>query len=133
MSKAILDEQNKRKETLMNDERREYIRDQLYQETGDPESQAWRDELTPEEMEYVERLDGRYATGIAAMCAAILVREKVRERYRPEEIAELKTVYGHCRLRLRSGEVFLARWAPAGGLRLEKIVGEGDGNARCSA
>ena len=60
MSKAILDEQNKRKETLMNDERREYIRDQLYQETGDPESQAWRDELTPEEMEYVERLDGRY-------------------------------------------------------------------------
>ena len=76
MSKAILDEQNKRKETLMNDERREYIRDQLYQETGDPESQAWRDELTPEEMEYVERLDGRYATGVAAMCAAILVRER---------------------------------------------------------
>ena len=30
MSKVILDEQNKRKETLMNDERREYIRDQLY-------------------------------------------------------------------------------------------------------
>ena len=70
----------------MNDERREYIRNQLYQETGDPESQAWRDELTPEEMEYVERLDGRYATGIAAMCAAILVREKVRERYRPAEV-----------------------------------------------
>ena len=36
-------------------------------------------------------------------------------------IPELKTVYDHCRLRLRSGEVFLARWAPAGGLRLEKI------------
>ena len=92
MSKAILDEQNKRKETLMNDERREYIRDRLYQETGEPESQAWRDELTPEEMEYVERLDGRYATGIAAMCAAILVREKVRERYRPEEIAKLEAM-----------------------------------------
>ena len=71
--------------------------------------------------------------GIAAMCSAILVRERVQQRYRPEEIAELKTVYDHCRLRLRSGEVFLARWAPAGGLRLEKIVGEGDRNARCSA
>ena len=35
----------------MDDERREYIRDRFYQETNEPESQAWRDELTPEELE----------------------------------------------------------------------------------
>ncbi len=123
MSKAILDEQNKRKETLMNDERREYIRDQLYQETGDPESQAWRDELTPEEMEYVERLDGQYATGVEAMCAAILVREKVRERYRPEEIAKLETIRDHCRVTLRDGAMYLARLGQDHSLRLDEIDG----------
>ena len=107
----------------MDDERREYIRDRLYQETGEPESQAWRDELTPEEMEYVERLDGRYATGVAAMCAAILVREKVRERYRPEEIAKLETIRDHCRVTLRDGAMYLARLGQDHSLRLDEIDG----------
>ena len=76
----------------MDDERREYIREQLYQETGEQESQAWRDELTPEELEYAARVDEQYETGVTAICSAVLVREKVRARYRPQEIAELETI-----------------------------------------
>ena len=66
------------------------------------------------------------------MCSVILVRERVRQRYQPEEIVELKNIYDHCRLRLRSGEEYLARWNPDSGLRLEKIVSEEDGYGRCS-
>ena len=119
--------------THMGKTRKREIDRYMAHETNAPESQEWREDLTEEESAYVQARDKHYERGIAAMCSAILVRERVQQRYRPEEIAELKTVYDHCRLRLRSGEVFLARWAPAGGLRLEKIVGEGDRNARCSA
>lgn len=119
--------------TNMDKTRKREIDRYLAHETNALESQEWREELTEEESAYVQARDKHYERGVAALCSAILVRERVRQRYRPEEIAELKTVYDHCRLRLRSGEVFLARWVPAGGLRLEKIVGEGDRNAHCSA
>lgn len=105
----------------------------LDNETNEPDTQAWREELTAEESAYVQARDKHYERGIAALCSAILVRERVRQRYRPEEIAELETRGDHCRLRLRSGEMFLARWAPGGSLRLEKIVREEAGNARCPA
>ena len=62
----------------MDDERREYIRDRLYQETNEPESQGWRDELTPEELEYAAQLDEQYETIVTATYSAILVREQVR-------------------------------------------------------
>lgn len=107
----------------MDDERREYIREQLYQETGEPESQAWRDELTPEELEYAARVDERYETGVTAICSAILVREKVRARYRPQEIEELETIRDHCRLRLRDGTMYLVRLGRDGALRLDEIDG----------
>ena len=117
----------------MDKTRKREINRYLAHETNAPESQEWREELTEEESAYVQARDKHYERGVAALCSAILVRERVRQRYRRGGFAGLKPVYAHCRLRLRSGEVFLARWAPAGGLRLEKIVGEGDGNARCSA
>lgn len=107
----------------MDNERREYIRDLFYQETNDPESQEWRDDLTPEELEYVNQLDDRYASGVLAICSAILVREKVRERYRPEEIAELETIRDHCRVRLRDGTMYLARLGRDRSLRLDEIDG----------
>ena len=107
----------------MDNERIEYIRSQFYQETNDPESQEWRDELTPEELEYVERLDDRYEAGIAAMCSAILVIEKVQERYPPEEIAELETIRDHCRVKLRDGTMYLARLGRDNSLRLDEIDG----------
>ena len=105
----------------------------LDHETSDPETQEWREELTAEESAYVQAQDEHYERGIAALCSAILVRERVRQRYRPEEIAELETRGDHCRLRLRSGEAYLARWSADGGLLLEKTVSEEAGNARCSA
>lgn len=107
----------------MDDERREYIRDRFYQETNEPESQAWRDELTPEELEYVSQLDVRHESSVLAMCSSILVREKVREQYRPEEIAELETIRDHCRVTLRDGAMYLARLGQDHSLRLDEIDG----------
>lgn len=107
----------------MDDERREYIRDRLYQETNEPESQAWRDELTPEELEYAARLDEQNETIVTATYSAILVREQVRARYRPQEIAELETLRDYCRLRLRDGTMYLARLGRDGALRLDEIDG----------
>lgn len=107
----------------MDDERREYIRDRFYQETNEPESQEWRDDLTPEELEYVGQLDDQYDPGYLAICSAILVREKVRARFRPEEIAELETIRDHCRVRLRDGTMYLARLGRDRSLRLDEIDG----------
>ena len=107
----------------MDDERREYIRDRFYQETNESESQAWRDELTPEELEYVSQLDVRHESSVLAMCSAILVREEVRARFRPEEIAELETIRDHCRVRLWDGSLYLARLGRDYTVRLDEIDG----------
>ena len=107
----------------MDNERREYIRDRFYQETNEPESQEWRDDLTPEELEYVGQLDDRYESGVLAICSAILVREKLRARFRPEEIAEVETIREHCRVRLRDGTMYLARLDRDCSLRLDEIDG----------
>lgn len=107
----------------MDNERREYIRELFYQETNEPESQEWRDDLTPEELEYVGQLDDQYASGYLAKCSAILVREKVRARFRPEEIAEVETIREHCRVRLRDGTMYLARLDRDCSLRLDEIDG----------
>lgn len=107
----------------MDDIRREHLFENWNQETNDPESQEWRDDLTPEELEYVNQLDDRYSSGVLAICSAILVREKVRERYRPEEIAELETIRDHCRVRLRDGTMYLARLGRDRSLRLDEIDG----------
>lgn len=107
----------------MDNERREYIRELFYQETNEPESQEWRDDLTPEELEYVGQLDDRYESGVLAICSAILVREKLRARFRPEEIAEVETIREHCRVRLRDGTMYLARLDRDCSLRLDEIDG----------
>lgn len=107
----------------MDDERREYIQSRFYQETDEPESQEWRDELTPEELEYVDQLDGRHESSVLAMCSAILVHEEVRARFRPQEIAEVETIQDHCRVRLRDGTMYLARLGRDGTLRLDEIDG----------
>ncbi|MBD5169264.1 MAG: hypothetical protein HDT20_03970 [Oscillibacter sp.] len=107
----------------MDDNRREQLRQRLYQETNDPATQEWRDDLTPEELEYVEQIDDQYTSGIAAICSAILVREQVRDRFRREEIAELETIRDHCRLRLRDGTMYLARLGRDNRLRLDEIDG----------
>ena len=105
----------------MDDNRREQLRQRLYQETNDQETQEWRDDLTPEELEYVNQIDDQYIPGIAAICSAILVRDLVRSRFPREEIAELETIWDHCRLRLRDGSLYLARLGRDNRLRLDEI------------
>lgn len=107
----------------MDDNRREELRARLGQETNDPESQEWREDLTPEELEYVEQLDDQYVSGVAAICSAILVREQVRARFRQEEIAELETIRDHCRLQLRDGRMYIARLGRDNQLKLDEIDG----------
>ena len=107
----------------MDEFRREQLLDNWNQETNEPESQEWMDDLTPEELEYVSRLDDQYDSGYLAICSAILVREKVRARFRPEEIAEVETIRDHCRVRLRDGTMYLARLGRDRSLRLDEIDG----------
>lgn len=46
--------------------------------------------------------------------------ERLRKKYKPEELLELKTFGDHCRVRLRSGEQYMARLGKDGGLVLER-------------
>ena len=92
----------------------------LNNETNDPETQEWRDGLTPEEQAYVDQQDDHFERAIAAMCSARLVVERLRKKYKPEELLELKTFGDHCRVRLRSGEQYMARLGKDGGLVLER-------------
>lgn len=108
---------------MIDNDRREELRESLDKETNDPETQAWREELTPEELEYVSQLDEQYITGVAALCTAILVRERIRQKFRSREIQEIETIYDHCRLRMRDGRLLLARLAQDGTLQLDEIDG----------
>lgn len=91
------------------------------QETNEEWTQEWRDDLTAEELDYIAGLDRDYQRGVMAICSAILVREKVRIQFAPQEIAELQTVYDHCWLRLRDGRTMLARLASDGTLQLDEL------------
>lgn len=52
-----------------------------------------------------------------------MILQQVRRRYRPEEIRELKSEGDCCLLRLRSGELFLARLDRSMALVLEELDG----------
>lgn len=106
----------------MDNLRREQLTDNWDSEcnSGDP---SWRKELTAEELDFVASLDRGYRRGMLTMASAILVREKVRSRFRPGEIAELVTIRDHCRLRLRDGRLYLARLNDDNSLRLDEIDG----------
>lgn len=107
----------------MDNERRNEILDNLSNETSEAWTQSWRENLTPEELDFVAQEDSHYCDGVQAICTAILIRERVRQRFAPREIEELITIYDHCRLRLRDGQMFLVRLRNDGGLRLEEIDG----------
>ena len=55
----------------MKKSRKAYIDWCLDSETNDPETQEWRDGLTPEEQEYVDQQDNHFERAIAAMCSAM--------------------------------------------------------------
>lgn len=71
--------------------------------------------------ERLDCLDDQFVANISAICSAVLVRERIRSGFLPEEIAEVETVRDHCRLQLRDGRAYLARLDRNGGLLLDKI------------
>lgn len=107
----------------MDNERLEELRRLWNCEDDDPETLEWRDELTPEEMDVVSGWDTNYDNGVLALSSEILVRELIHRRFSPQEIQEIETVHGHCRLRLRDGRLFLARLGAGNRLRLDEIDG----------
>lgn len=107
----------------MDEIRREHLLDNWNNETNEAWTQEWRDGLTPEELEYIAQLDGGYDKGVCSIAMAILTREKVREKYGPAEIRELKAVGDHCMLWLRDGRLFLARLGRDRELLLDEIDG----------
>ena len=81
----------------------------------------WRDDLTPEELDFVASLDNRYERGILAAASAILVMDQIRAKFNPAAISELKAIGDHCRLRLRDGRLYLARLTSNNTLRLDEL------------
>ena len=47
-------------------------------------------------------------------------QESMKKAASTEELLEIKTVHDHCRVRLRSGEQYMARLGKDGGLVLER-------------
>ena len=104
----------------MDNLRREQLIDNWNEEGRDDDTE-WREDLTPEELDFVEGLDRRYDCGILKMASRILIMEKIRAKYSPAEIMELEGVGEHYRLRLRDGSLFLARLGNDNSLLLTEI------------
>ena len=55
------------------------------------------------------------------LCEDALTLDLIRHRFKPKEIVELKAMRGHCRLRLRSGDLYNARLSKERTLLLEAV------------
>lgn len=84
--------------------------DQLYwlwsEETEAPETQEWRDDLTPAEAVYVASLDHGYRAGWTQIVTAILIMENIYRDFPLHQIREISRRGSHCRLELKDGRVF---------------------------
>ena len=85
------------------------------------DGEDWREDLTPEELDCVANWDSAYDRGMLAIASHILIREKIRKRFAPQEILDLENIRDHCRLRLRDGRLFLARLDRNNELMLNEI------------
>lgn len=85
-------------------------RDHLYwlwsEETEAPETQEWRDDLTPEEAVYVASLDRGYRAGCTQIATAIRVMESIYRDFPLRQIREISRQGSSCRLELTDGRVF---------------------------
>ena len=50
-------------------------------ETNDPETEEWRDDLTPEEAELIADWDEGYVVGLLAICQDIIALQREGERH----------------------------------------------------
>ena len=66
-------------------------------------------------------LDKQYNRGMLRMCENIITMELIRRRFKPREISEVTSLPGHCRLRLRTGELYNARLSKQHTLLLEAV------------
>lgn len=85
-------------------------RDSLFwlwnEETEDPETLEWREDLTPEEAAYVASLDRGYQTGCTQIATAILVMEDIYRDFPLRQIRQITRQGCRCRLELTDGRVF---------------------------
>ena len=85
-------------------------RDHLYwlwsEETEAPETQEWRDDLTPAEAAYVASLDRGYRAGCTQIATAILVMEDIYRDFPLRQIRQITRQGCRCRLELVDGRVF---------------------------
>lgn len=105
----------------MDNERRDALYRLWCEETGEDKTQEWRQELDGEELELVTQWDRGYSQGVNTLCSRLLVRDKIRERFSRKEIAELEAVGCRYRLRLKTGELYLASLSGDLQLRLEAV------------
>lgn len=105
----------------MNKAREEYLHDLWDEETDDPETQEWREELTAEEQKVVDLWDDQYDVGMLKLCTAVVIRDEIHKVYQRKDILELVDVPGGCRMRLRDGSLYLAMLASDNTLRLSEI------------
>ena len=92
-----------------------------YWDEEDLYGEDWREDLTPEELDYVASLDRGHDRGVLVVPSAILILEKIRAQFTPSEIQELERGHDHYRLRLRDGHLYLARLDKDRQLRLDEI------------
>lgn len=94
------------------------------EETSDPETQEWRDDLTPEERDYVAGLEQGYHHGMLRLCTVVLIRDKLRQRFDPQTVDELTALRDCCRLKLTDGRVYLVRLDQNNDLVLQAVEAE---------
>ena len=91
------------------------------EETNEPETRKWRDELDIEERELVARWDRGSDLGMTRLCARIVLRDQIRERFQRKDIAELEAVGKRYRLRLKTGELYIASLTQDYQLQLDSV------------
>lgn len=65
-------------------EREEELSWLFWNETNDPETEEWREELTPDEEAMVDQWDQQTARGVQTLAQAILDRQSPEPDYEPE-------------------------------------------------
>ncbi|WP_312637170.1 hypothetical protein [Oscillibacter sp.] len=63
------------------EERLAELADNWNYESSDPETEAWRDDLTPEEAKIIDGWDMGYAVGVHNICRDIMAQYREGERH----------------------------------------------------
>lgn len=100
--------------TMLPEEQREGLYRLWSEETEAPETQEWRDDLTPEEEIYVESLDRGFSAGCRQISTVILILDDIYRSFPEGKIQEVSRRGSHCRLEFTDGRVYDC-WRDDGG------------------